>query len=100
MPVVKAAAALVIAVLAAYLVGFETIYFGSRALDRVCKSPSESCALSSPFVAFFGLVTGAETFLGVLSAGALRIGGRVAAAWIVVCGLTVVLVAEHVWLLS
>ena len=42
------------------------------ALDHACKQPSESCALSSPFVVFFGMVTGFETFVGVLGAGSLR----------------------------
>jgi multisubunit Na+/H+ antiporter MnhB subunit len=100
MPLVKIAASLLLAVLAAYLVGFETIYLGSRALDRACRTPSESCALSSPFVAFFGLVTGGETFVGMLGAGSLRLTGRKGAAWTVVGALAVALVAEHVWLLS
>jgi hypothetical protein len=100
MPLVKIAASFLVAVLAAYLVGFETMYLGSRALDRACKTPSESCALSSPFVVFFGFVTGLETFAGVLFAGSLRLTNRAAAAWVVVAALAVVLAVEHAWLLS
>jgi hypothetical protein len=100
MPLVKIAASIGLAFLAAYLVGYETIFLGSRALDHACKVPSESCALSSPFVIFFGMVSGGETFVGVLGAGALRLAGRTAAAWLVAGGLAVVLLVEHAWLLS
>ena len=100
MPLVKIAASLLLAVLAAYLVGFETIDLGSRTLDHACKAPSESCALSSPFVVFFGMVTGFETFVCVLGAGSLRLTGRKTAAWVVVAALAVVLGVEHAWLLS
>jgi hypothetical protein len=100
MPLVKIAASLLLAVLAAYLVGFETINLGTRALDDACTTPIETCALSSPIYVFFGYVTGFETFVGVLGAGSLRLVGRKTAAWVVVCALAVVLVVEHAWLLS
>jgi hypothetical protein len=100
MPLVKVAASLLLAVVAAYLVGFETINLATRALDDACKTPSEACALSSPIYVFFGFVTGIETFVGVLGAGSLRLTGRKTAAWVVVSALAVVLIAEHVWLLS
>ena len=100
MLVVRIAVSLLVAVLAAYLVGFETMYFGSRALDRACRAPSESCALSSPFVVFFGFVTGLETLAAVGFAAGLRLANRATAAWIVVGSLAFVLAVEHAWLLS
>ena len=100
MPLAKIAASLLLAVVAAYLVGFETINLATRTLDEACKAPSESCALSSPIYVFFGFVTGAETFLAVLGAGSLRLAGRKTAAWVVVAALAVVLAVEHAWLLS
>ncbi len=100
MPLAKIAASFLVAVLAAYLVGFETVDLGARALDRACKVPSETCAGSAPFTVFFGMVTGFETFVGVLAAGSLRLTGRAAAAWTVAAALGALLALELVWLLS
>ena len=100
MPLAKIAASFLLAVLAAYLVGFETVDLSARLLDKACKTPSETCAGSAPFTVFFGMVTGFETFVGVLAAGSLRLTGRRGAAWTVAGALAFVLALELAWLLS